>query len=717
MQLRFALIFTLLSVSFTSRAQIDRQFWFAVPEVSEDHADRPIRLHFSAQNQDANITISIPTNNQFTPIQVSLAAHSSTIVELTDWIDMLENTVYNAPQNKGLLIESDFPITTYYEVLGGYPQSYNNDIFSLKGNNALGNEFYTPFQASYENEDVNAWSSIDVVATEDSTVINFELTNDAYNQNSRTFSVVLNRGQTYSVRCNSRYENLKLDGSRVTSNKPIAVTLKDDSVLGMSGHNYDLIGDQIVPTDVIGDEYIITPGEVFILSTENNTTVSVNGTQQSLIDAGETYTFNVVATSYITASAPVYAWQIIQTGSEYGGALIPAITCAGSYEVNFNRTTNEQFVLIVIVEAGGENNFLLNDAQAFISGNEFQNVLGTNGQWKYLLKAFNDLEIPTGQNSKIENATSPFQLGFYNGSEASGNRYGYFSNYDVLNLGINFDACDNTILQVPAGLDSYQWSDGSTNNTLNVDTTGTYWVYATEGGCEATDTVFVQIKPGVEHTFLGDTFLCSDSGITLTIPFDTSYSYQWNTGDTTHEIIAYGDSVYFVTVINEFDCSITDKIEVTSQVLKEYALNDSVICDDEITLTIQDNALSFYWLLEGDTLSKESYFTIDQAGTYTLVRKSNCGVETDDIVIEKRNVLPPNIVTPNEDIYNNSFIVELGMGQWNFNVFNRWGKEVYIDENFKGTWTPSGLSDGIYYYSLLDHYCDEKVKGWFQIQR
>ena len=76
--------------------------------------------------------------------------------------------------NKGskvIKISSDRPITAYYEI----SVLYNMDLISLKGNNALGKQFYVPFQTTHETRSYpylnRPYSSIDIVATEDNTKI------------------------------------------------------------------------------------------------------------------------------------------------------------------------------------------------------------------------------------------------------------------------------------------------------------------------------------------------------------------------------------------------------------------------------------------------------------------------------------------------------------------------------------------------------------------
>jgi len=69
----------------------------------------------------------------------------------------------------------------------------------------------------------------------------------------------LNKGQTYAAIATSQAAAQHLDGSYVTSTKPIAITLNDDLLNGgpvFGGFCHDLAGDQTVPVNITGTEYI-----------------------------------------------------------------------------------------------------------------------------------------------------------------------------------------------------------------------------------------------------------------------------------------------------------------------------------------------------------------------------------------------------------------------------------------------------------------------------
>src|SRR5690606_25904602 len=81
-----------------------------------------------------------------------------------------------------------------------------------------------------------------------------------------TYSITLNAGQTYTVENISQATSTpgnNLGGTIIVSNKPIAVTVSDDSVWNAAGGGCrDLMGDQLVPVDVIGTEYIVNKGNM-----------------------------------------------------------------------------------------------------------------------------------------------------------------------------------------------------------------------------------------------------------------------------------------------------------------------------------------------------------------------------------------------------------------------------------------------------------------------
>jgi gliding motility-associated-like protein len=76
---------------------------------------------------------------------------------------------------------------------------------------------------------------------------------------------------------------------------------------------------------------------------------------------------------------------------------------------------------------------------------------------------------------------------------------------------------------------------------------------------------------------------------------------------------------------------------------------------------------------------------------------------------------PHNVFTPNNDNYNdyyeldnlppdNCFNQFLGI-----NIFNRWGKLVFTDNNRDFRWDGQGMAAGVYYYVIK--YTNKEFKG------
>ncbi|WP_316811491.1 gliding motility-associated C-terminal domain-containing protein, partial [Pedobacter heparinus] len=97
-----------------------------------------------------------------------------------------------------------------------------------------------------------------------------------------------------------------------------------------------------------------------------------------------------------------------------------------------------------------------------------------------------------------------------------------------------------------------------------------------------------------------------------------------------------------------------------------------------------------------------------------------------NIAIVTINVAPPdldipNTFTPNGDGKNDTFLIT---GLENYEgvslfVYNRWGDEVYKNNNYKNEWDGNGLNDGTYFYvlKLRTGAKEESRRSWILIKR
>lgn len=718
-------------------AQVDKTFWFAVPEVTNLHADRPIFLQLASNAKASEVLISVPANSSFIPLSITLGANELKSVDLTNFIDELENTELDKAVNKGLLIEATEEITAYYEVQGTSPTQgiVNIDIFSLKGENALGTEFYLPFQTdkgnNYNHYGKDGWSSADIVATEDDTQVIIELTKDAVGHAANTtFTITLQKGQTYSLRADGQKAEDRLVGTYVSSTKPIAITIKDDSVAESQTVQFtaaDLIGDQLIPVNIIGTEYILAEGTAYVLATEDNTTLEVNGVAQTPLNRGKQKAINLLSTpTFIKSSKPVYVLHTISQSGEYGGAIVPPTQCTGSQKVSFIRPEGQGFELTVLIKNGGEDSFVINGKKSIgLTKGAFQEVPNTNGEWLYASRDLNELNV--GANT-IENTTREFHLGIKSRTKGA-SFYGYFSNFGNLDLGLDFQACqgDDIVLSAGEGRDSYEWSTGSTDFSIvlssqNVVKDSLIWVKVIEGQCQAQDTVFVTVGEAVTGIDLGnDIELCE--GDNHVIPLPSTYTYTWNENEATQ------DTIYTITTggwykliaSSQDGCTYTDSIFATVVPLPIANLgNDTLICSGEqLSLQLTEGYNSYEWNTGNNTNSLE----ISEEGIYsvkviTQTKDKICGIAQDEVTVGFWNVHTYNVLTPNDDGENDVFIVDgIEKGDWILEVYNRWGQRVYYDKHYANTWNPEVLTEGTYFFSLMESQkasCNQ-FNNWVQI--
>lgn len=416
------------------------EFWFVAPEVTSGHYDRPIALRISSYSAAAIVTIEQPANPSFVPITSVLAANSTVSVDLTTFISTIENTPPDTVLNYGIHISSTASIACYYEVV----TSNNTDIFALKGTNGLGTEFLIPGQSFWESgpytpQPVNA---IDIVATQNGTTVSITPSKEAEGHTAGvTYAVMLDKGETYSLVAAEYGPGDRLGGTEISSDFPIAITISDDSGYNSSyGGCKDLIGDQMIPEDKIGTEYIVIKGflgngskddKIYVLATDSNTTVVVDGgTTVFTLNRGEQYELSLSnSTAYIQATKNIYVMHVTGFGCEIGAAILPSVYCTGNNQVSFTRSKDESFYIIALVPTNGEGSFKINGNSTLLTAADFTTVSGTGGSWMAARKYFSKTDLPKNQAYIVTNTEGKFHLGIINGGSNTGCMYGYFTDF------------------------------------------------------------------------------------------------------------------------------------------------------------------------------------------------------------------------------------------------------------------------------------------------
>lgn len=557
---------------YNSLAQQDSLFWFVAPDVAASHGDSPIYLRVSTLSNPSSVTVSMPSRPAFTPMSINIPANNVGTIDLTPFKSIIENAPPDVVNDNGLKITSTSIVTAYYEVA----HANNPDIFPLKGKNGLGMDFFIPSQFHYPNQ--VGQESFEIVATENGTIVTIYVTDNVNGHTAgSTWTVNLKKGQTYSVRSTNTTPSATLAGSRVTSNKPIAISIMDDSLRPqITTGGYDLVGDQILPVNLLGIEYIVVKGfaydasnnfeRLYILAPHDNTNIYINGsvTPAATLNSGQSHSILMALNAYyITTDFPVYVYHISGHFNELGSAVIPHITCTGSQQVGFIRSTSLDFALMLLTKNDYKSGFLVNGNATTILGSDFTSVPGTAGVWVYARKELNSTaQLPSGPNI-IENTLGPFHMGILNKLGGS-SEYGYFSDYSSLYLGPDISYCfgKSITLDAGAGYSSYLWNNGTTSQTLITSDTGTYYVTVQDGLCILSDTLHLAYYPIPSVEIGSDSSICQGESITYDAGAGFS-AYLWHNGSTLQTHTTSTTGTKWVKVNDDNDCEATDTLELT----------------------------------------------------------------------------------------------------------------------------------------------------------
>lgn len=158
------------------------------------------------------------------------------------------------------------------------------------------------------------------------------------------------------------------------------------------------------------------------------------------------------------------------------------------------------------------------------------------------------------------------------------------------------------------------------------------------------------------------------------------------------------------------EMSIIDSINLCSDFGNQYVLAPFSFTGGVGPFYFQwNNYLNVY--PNNDTIVIQSTILNDNYNPFSLTVVHQCGNEIESPLIGVYNqcpLLPPNIITPNNDGSNEFFIIKNNMqyDRIHLRIFNRWGNLVYEDKSYKDNWNGldangNELTEGVYFYTVL----------------
>ncbi|MCF8369528.1 MAG: gliding motility-associated C-terminal domain-containing protein [Bacteroidales bacterium] len=196
---------------------------------------------------------------------------------------------------------------------------------------------------------------------------------------------------------------------------------------------------------------------------------------------------------------------------------------------------------------------------------------------------------------------------------------------------------DDSLLLYPGPYISYLWSDGSTDSSLLIDTTGIYWVQVfNEYGCSATDSIEVIVEEYIEmeSEMIDSTLVCQGQEIELYVEVINGavpYTYYWQGLEDTLAsvtIIADSTSFYYVLITDNCGNTLLDSVKLITLPAPEIDLGDNlIICEGDTAQISAGPGYSGYLWQNGST---DSLMIIEDPGWYWVTVTGVAGCTTTD---------------------------------------------------------------------------------------
>jgi gliding motility-associated-like protein len=253
------------------------------------------------------------------------------------------------------------------------------------------------------------------------------------------------------------------------------------------------------------------------------------------------------------------------------------------------------------------------------------------------------------------------------------------------------------------------------------------------GGCSGIDTVTVRVIPRLTVSAGPARTICAGTPTTLTVAdFGTGSTYTWTAPGQptlTGRTVTVSPTVnvrYLVRVVNPTGCLGRDSVQITiptPPVLAATVSTPNLVGKPVSFTNTTTGATSYRWDFGDNTPTSTEvnpthiYATPSTTTPYQarLTAIYGPGCEASLIVpVPVRSFDTPNIITPNGDNLNDTFRPFVTTAKVDIQIFNRWGRLVYEQKDYAGTWGDATTPVGLYYYRL-ESTSGESWKGWIEV--
>jgi len=176
---------------------------------------------------------------------------------------------------------------------------------------------------------------------------------------------------------------------------------------------------------------------------------------------------------------------------------------------------------------------------------------------------------------------------------------------------------------------SYLWSTGENTKSIVVNKPAKYYLTVTDSlGCKNTDSITIKENLSVSITANGPLTLCKGDSVVLSAsPIDSSYTYKWNTGETTTAITVNKPGIYTVIASLGDKCSDTASVTIENGYPTNLIINHNgpvTFCEGDSVILFAATSLpviSYEW----STGEISDSIIVNKSGTYKLVVQNSFG--------------------------------------------------------------------------------------------